>query len=491
MFKGAITLKTMKLRIWNTLGRHITEVAPSNTDGVLRVYNCGPTVYATPHIGNIRRFVVADLLVKTLRNLDYDVRSAMNITDVGHLMDSDHTEAGADKMEIAAQRENLAPEVIAAKYTQEFFAILTQMRLAPADYYPRATLHIPAIIKVVTKLQENGFAYETASGVYFDVAKFGDYGKLSGNKTAEIEAGARIGVREEKKNPFDFALWIKSGKEHLMQWDSPWGRGYPGWHIECSAMAQQLLGETIDIHTGGIDNMFPHHENEIAQSEASTGKEFSKTWVHNEHLLVDGKKMSKSAGTFITLDEIIKRGFSPMSLKFLFLQTHYRSKLNFTWDALNAAGDGLNGVQNFIGKISAGINKENSNADQKLELKQLQERFTQSLSDDLGTPQALAIVFELIRAINPLLEAGKLSQNNYREILALLRAFDVVLGIFNFDAKNEATIIPDDVLALLAKREQARAEKNFSLSDELRKSISEKGYEVKDTATGQQLTPAK
>jgi len=482
----------MQLRIWNTLGRKFSAVTPLNSDGILRIYNCGPTVYATPHIGNIRRFVVADLLVKTLKKLDYDVRSAMNITDVGHLMDSDHAEAGADKMLLAAERENLSPEVVAAKYTQEFFAVLTQMRLEPADFYPRATQHIPAIIKVVAKLLENGYAYQTSSGVYFDVAKFPNYGKLSGNKTAEIEAGARVDVREEKKNPFDFALWIKSGKEHLMQWDSPWGRGYPGWHIECSAMAQQLFGESIDLHTGGIDNMFPHHENEIAQSEASTSKEFSRIWVHNEHLLVDGKKMAKSAGTFITLEEIKARNYSPLALKFLFLQTHYRSKLNFTWEALDSAKDGLAGVQSFIGKINVGISAtENNNADQSLDLDRYQNGFVQALADDLGTPQALAIVFEMIRKINPLLENGKLSKNNFSEILDVLRVFDAVLGIMVFDQQVDTVVVPFAVTELAEKRRLAREEKNFTLADELRKSILEKGFEVKDTPRGQQLTSIK
>ena len=484
----------MKLRVWNTLEKSLLAVEPINSDGIIRIYNCGPTVYSTPHIGNIRRFIVADLLVKTLRYLDYPVRSVMNITDVGHLMDSDHTEAGADKMMVAAKREKLTPEIIAAKYTQEFFTILNQMRAEPADFYPRATMHVTTMIKVIENLFTNNFAYETTSGVYFDVSKFSNYGKLSGNTTAEIEPGARIGVREEKRHPFDFVLWVKAEKEHLMQWESPWGRGYPGWHIECSAMALQLLGESIDIHTGGIDNMFPHHENEIAQSEGASGKQFSNIWLHNEHLLVDGKKMSKSAGTYITLDEIIKRGYNPLALKFLLLQTHYRSKLNFVWSALDSSTDGLKTIQSFVDKIIS-LTTENNigtpvNSTETINTEEYSEKFSNGLSDDLGTPQVIALIFEIIRKINPLLEKNVLSKTNAMKLLDLFRSFDVVLGIISFSG-NKKTEIPNEVSKLLSDREKARQEKNYSLSDDLRNQIEKQGFNVKDTVTGQQLTSIK
>jgi len=482
----------MKLSIWNTLEKTATEVEPINNDGIVRVYNCGPTVYSTPHIGNIRRFVVADLLIKTLKRLDYPVRSVMNITDVGHLMDSEHAEAGADKMLVAAQREKLAPEIIAAKYTQEFFSILNQMRTEPADFFPRATMHVPAMIKVIENLIRNGFAYETTSGVYYDVTKFSSYGKLSGNTTADIEPGARVGIREEKRHPFDFVLWVKAEKEHLMQWGSPWGRGYPGWHIECSAMAQQLLGESIDIHTGGIDNMFPHHENEIAQSEGASGKQFAKIWLHNEHLLVDGKKMAKSAGTLITLEEIIKRGYNPLALKFLFLQTHYRSKLNFVWSALDSATDGLLSIQTFVDKIIVVSNQKTPDnsvgASISINLEEYGDNFSKALANDLGTPQAIALIFEIIRKINPLLEKNSLPSNDARKLLAIFRSFDKVLGIMAFKTKKTSDI-PEDIAELLGARDTARQEKNYNLSDELRKKIIERGFDVKDTTNGQQLTP--
>lgn len=483
----------MKLRVWNTLGKELKEVEPSSSDGVVRIYNCGPTVYSTPHIGNIRRFVVADLLVKSLRHFEYSVTSTMNITDVGHLMDADHAEAGEDKMMVAAQREKLSPEVIAAKYTQEFFAILNQMRTEPADFYPRATMHVPAMLKVIEKLVENGFAYETSSGIYFDVTKFSNYGKLSGNTTAQVEPGARVGVREEKKHAFDFVLWVKAEKEHLMQWDSPWGKGYPGWHIECSAMANQLLGESIDIHTGGIDNMFPHHENEIAQSEGASGKQFAKIWMHNEHLLVNGKKMAKSDGSFITLDEIIKRGFTPLAFKFLLLQTHYRSKLNFVWSALDSAADGLKNIQTFLDKVILVRQAETSPSNhsiKKTEFDFYAQKFNEAIVDDLGTPQALAVIFEIIRKVNPLLEKNIISKDDAGKIIELFRSFDAVLGIMSFAGKEKSDV-SEEIKKLLADRESARKNKDYSRSDELRKMLNEKGFDVKDTAAGQQLTPLK
>ena len=481
----------MKLKIWNTLGRQITEVTPSHADGVLRIYNCGPTVYSSPHIGNIRRFVVADLIVKSLRAFGYEVRSVMNITDVGHMVDTDHAEAGTDKMLLASQREHQSPAEIAAKYTQEFFMALELMRTAPADFYPRATMHIPMMIKVTEKLLDKRFAYETSSGIYFDVTKYKNYGILSGNKTAEVEPGARVDIREEKKNTFDFALWIKADQQHLMRWDSPWGSGYPGWHIECSAMAQQLLGDSIDVHTGGIDNMFPHHENEIAQSESSTGKEFSKIWVHNEHLLVDGKKMAKSDGTFITLNEVVSKGYQPLTLKFLFLQTHYRSKLNFTWQALDSAKEGLATLQDFVTKIRRQLISAPKTSDtaSKIDVKFYREQFFNALANDLGTPQAIAVIFDLIRKTNPPLNEGNISKETLQSLLDLLISFNGVLSILSFDDKLPNNELSVDLQALLQQRKEARESKNFSLSDELRQTIINYGFDVKDTPQGQQLTP--
>jgi len=480
----------MKLSLWNTLGKELSSVEPQNDDGVVRIYNCGPTVYNSPHIGNIRRFVVADTLNRTLRYLGYEVRSVMNITDVGHLVSDSDT--GMDKMEVASKREGKTPEEIAAYYTQEFFASLQMLHAEPAEFYPRATMHIRFMIELTDKLLKKGFAYETSSGIYFDVSKFPDYGKLSGNKTEEVEEGARVAVREEKKHPADFALWIKAPKEHLMQWDSPWGRGYPGWHIECSAMALQLLGKTIDIHTGGVDNIFPHHENEIAQSEAANEKPFAKIWVHNEHLLVDGKKMAKSDGTFIKLEDVLGRGYNPIALRFLYLQTHYRSKLNFTWQGLDAATEGLATLQKFVNKLRQNITANAGNLSEKtldFDFIALKEKFTESLANDLGTPQALAVIFDAVHTLNPQVTENLLASEDAQKIIDTLMDFNRVLAIMDFNDVTDSQPVPDHVKELVARREKARLEKDFSSSDTLRKEISEAGFNVEDTPQGQRVTP--
>jgi len=482
----------MRLSLWNTLGKELSCVDPVNSDGVVRIYNCGPTVYNSPHIGNIRRFVVADTLNRTLRYLGYDVRSVMNITDVGHLLDSDNPLAGMDKMEVASQREGKTPEEIAAFYTQEFFTSLQMLRAEPAEFYPRATMHISFMIELAEKLLKKGVAYETSSGIYFDVSKFPQYGKLSGNKTEETEEGARVAVREEKKHPADFALWIKAPKEHLMQWDSPWGRGYPGWHIECSAMALQLLGKTIDIHTGGVDNIFPHHENEIAQSEAVNEKQFSKIWVHNEHLLVDGKKMAKSDGTFIKLEDVIGRGYNPIALRFLYLQTHYRSKLNFTWQSLDSAVEGLATLQKFVDKLRQNISSKAGSLSEKpleFDFDTLQKKFTDNLANDLGIPQALAVLFDAIRTLNPQVTENLLSSEDTQKIIDAFMGFDMVLAIMDFNGSVDTEPIPSHVEELITQRKKARLEKDFDLSDTLRKEISEAGFNIEDTPQGQRVTP--
>ncbi len=480
----------MKLRIWNTLSKGLTEVSSNKKDGKLRIYNCGPTVYASPHIGNIRRFVVADILVRSLSFLGYDTWSVMNITDVGHLLDTSHDAAGTDRMLLAAEREHQTPEEIAAKYTQEFFTALQLLRAEPAQFYPRATMHVPFMIELIKRLIDKEVAYETPSGVYFDVTKFPEYGKLSGNKTAEVESGARIDIREEKRHATDFALWIKAPQEHLMQWDSPWGRGYPGWHIECSAMATHALGETLDIHTGGEDNMFPHHENEIAQSEAATGKPFARIWMHNAHLLVEGKKMSKSAGTFISLAKVMELGYDPLSLRFLYLQTHYRSKLNFTWSSLDSAVEGLNTLQRFIQNVvssNSNDNEDNPNLIKRTE-KALDD-FTSAIAEDLGTPQALAIIFDLVRDLNPVVSKNILSAELKMKIISSFKEFDKVLALFNFEEQDSSDKLPPEVRKLTDERELARKNKDFALSDSLREQLKKLGYNVEDTANGPRLTP--
>ena len=518
------------LTLWNTLGKVDTEVRPSQPDGVLRMYHCGPTVYATPHLGNLRRFLVADLLVRTLRYLGYELRSIMNITDVGHLLEptppspassfglrgpgvednvaglaprglpstmssgSNGGEVGQDRMVVAAQREGMSPEEIAAKYTEEFFTALTALHALPADHYPRATMNIPWMIQLTERLLKNGRAYETPSGVYFDVTKAPTYGRLSGNTLAALEAGARVDIREEKRHPADFALWIKAAKEHLMQWDSPWGRGYPGWHIECSAMATHALGETIDIHTGGEDNIFPHHENEIAQSEGATGKPFATIWLHNAHLLLDDKKMSKSEGTFITLKDILDRGVDPLAFRLLVLQTHYRSKLNFSWESLDAAAEALQSLRSFVQGVwrtgERKISTENASAESpSWDFDQREQEFTDAVANDLGSPQALAVVFNTVRAFNPAVSDDTLAVSTARRILDQFRHFDRILALIDVDAARGSETIPGEVLRLSQAREAARGKEDFAAADRLREEIRRAGFEVEDTPHGPRVIP--
>ncbi|TSC73144.1 MAG: cysteinyl-tRNA synthetase [Parcubacteria group bacterium Gr01-1014_38] len=488
----------MVLHLSNTLTKTKAEITPSNPDGILRLYHCGPTVYGTPHLGNIRRFLVADLLVRTARFLGYRVRSVMNITDVGHLLDADHNAAGTDRMLVAAQREGKTPQQIAAKYTAEFFEALAAIRAEPADYYPRATMHIPQMQAIIQRLIEKGLAYETSSGVYFDVTKWPSYGKLSGNTLDAIRAGARVDVREEKHHPADFALWVKAPKEHLMQWDSPWGRGYPGWHIECSAMSMQLLGETIDVHTGGKDNVFPHHENEIAQSEGATGIPFVHTWLHNEFLELQDpstgsgqeEKMSKSEGDILTINDVKARGYDPLAFRLLCLQTHYRSKLHFSWESMDAAASALKSLRDFVRRLGEVRDAATDNRQPVAGngLAALEQRFTDALADDLGSPQALAAVFDFLREVNPKLQSGELGADDAEAIRVTFRKLDTVLALLDVDVPLPSPDVPAEVQKLVADREDARRRRDFAAADRLRSDIRAHGYTVDDTPQGPRVT---
>lgn len=501
----------LPLRITNTLGGKKEEVAPSNPDGILRVYHCGPTVYSTPHLGNLRRFLVADLLVRTLRFLGLRVRSVMNITDVGHMLDPaprapsalrlagptpDSEEerslqdrfAGQDRMLVAARREGLSPEQVAAKYAAEFFAALAALRAEPADYYPRATMHIGKMQELIRRLLDRGHAYVTPAGVYLDVTSFPAYGKLSGNRPENIQAGARVGVQEEKRHPADFALWISAPKEHVLQWDSPWGRGYPGWHIECSAMSMQLLGETLDVHTGGRDNLFPHHENEIVQSEGATGKPFARVWAHNEFLELGEGKMSKSEGKTLTLRDLTERGYDPLAFRLRCLQTHYRSKLHFSWESLDAATAALQGLRAFVRHL-----REQRPAapepirDLPSTLAKLDDAFTTALADDLGSPQALAALFDFVREMNPRVQASTISGADAEAIRATLRKFDRVLALLDVDAPLPSPDIPSEIQKLVADRAEARHRQDFTTADRLREDIKAKGFTVEDLPSGRRV----
>ncbi len=481
----------MVLRLTNTQSGKQEEVRPGNPDGILRLYHCGPTVYGTPHLGNLRRFLFADLLVRTARFLGYRVRSVMNITDVGHLLDPEHAAGGQDRILVAAQREGQTPAQIAARYTAEFHAALAALRAEPADYFPRATMHIPKMQELIAALLQKGLAYQTPAGVYLDVKKAPAYGKLSGNTPEKIQAGARVEIREEKRHPADFALWILAPKEHLMQWDSPWGRGYPGWHIECSAMSQQLLGPTIDIHTGGRDNIFPHHENEIAQSEGATGQPFVRVWAHNEFLELGDGKMSKSAGGTLTLPDLTERGADPLAFRLLSLQTHYRSKLNFSWEAMEGAGAALRSLRDFVRRLPLTADRTKDTEQDAIRplLAGLEQRFTEAIADDLGSPQALAAVFDFVRDLNPRLEAGDVGAEDREAVQATLRKLDTVLALLDVDAPLPSPKIPGEVQRLVAEREAARKRQDSAAADRRRGEIRAAGYSVEDTPTGPRVAP--
>lgn len=445
------------------------------------MYVCGPTVYDYIHIGNIRSYVFADTLRRVLEDIGYEVRLIKNITDVGHLTADDiaQGDSGEDKIEKKALKEKKTPEEIALFY--EKYALDTEraMNIEPAHYFPRATAHIKQMISLIEALIAKGHAYEKNGNVFLDVTTFPDYGKLSGNTLKNLEVGARLEEHPDKKNPWDFALWLKAPAGHLMHWSSPWSEGYPGWHIECSAMSMEYLGDTIDIHTGGEDNIFPHHEAEIVQSEGVTGKPFVRYFLHTRHMMVDGMKMSKSKGNFYTLEDIQERGFSPMDFRMLLLGAHYRSQMNFTWEALEQAKKNKEALFGVVDRLTNGHQKKISNPngfDGTVELNAIRE----AIQDDLNTPQALALTLELTKKINTSLDTNELINSH-----VLVSVFEKIFFFFGLVKENQT--ISAEVTALAEAREKARENKDFAESDRLRDEIASHGYHVEDTARGYRL----
>ena len=431
------------------------------------MYSCGPTVYDYVHIGNFRTFLMADFLRRTLEYLGYEVKHIKNITDVGHLTQDD-IDAGEDKMIKAAKREKKSPFDIARFYEEAFHEDEEKLNILPAYKFPRATEYIDEMIEMIKKLIEKGYAYEVKGAVFYDVEKFKDYGKLSGNTLENLKTGARLEAHPDKKHPYDFALWLKADPSHVMQWDSPWSRGYPGWHIECSAMSLANLGETLDFHTGGEDNIFPHHEDEIAQSEGATGKKFVNFWVHGRHLMVDDEKMSKSKGNFYKLADIEERGFSPLAFRYLCFTSHFQSQLNFTWQSLEASRNALNKLEEF-----AALNPGNSGKPiEKYELE-----FKNALENNLDTPKALSVVWEMMKA----------KGHSPADTKATLLRFDKVLGLGLDKITKKVISIPDSVKKLLDQRDEARKKKDWKLADELRQEIEKQGFAVEDTSDGQKV----
>lgn len=473
----------MALKFYNTLTKQKEDFIPLR-QGEVMMYNCGPTVYNYAHIGNFRSYIFADILRRYLEWKGYKVRQVMNLTDVGHMTIDDALEQGGeDKIESAAQKEGRSPKEIADFYTMAFFEDIGKLSIQKAYFYPRATDHIGEMQKIIQILLEKGLAYKRGGDVYFEISKFSGYGKLSGNTLKKLQAGKRVEIKEQKRSPHDFALWIHNPK-HIMQWDSPWGKGYPGWHIECSAMSTAYLGETIDIHTGGEDNIFPHHECEIAQSEGSSGKKFVNYWMHTRHLLVNGKKMSKSLGNFYTLRDLIELGFHPREVRFLLLSANYRTRLNFTIKGLEGARETLQSMENFISAVRQSEGKETKKVSELIE--KTRKSFEDAFDDDLNVSEALSSLFDFIRTVNSMLSKNHIGKQNAHDIISFMNEVDKILGLDMGKEEGWKTVhqAHGEIKQLIEEREKCRHEKNFEKADQIRLTLKNKGIMLEDSKEG-------
>lgn len=467
----------MSLELYNTLTHKKEPFTPAKPKAAT-LYTCGPTVYDAAHIGNLRTYVFEDTLRRWLeRGHDLKVNQAMNVTDVD------------DKILKNSQAETVEEMGLYTEpFEERFFEDLAALKVEPAEQYPRATEYVPQMIKLIENILKAGLAYEREGSVYFDVQKYHEahrYGRLLKIDFAGFADGHRIDNDEyDKESAQDFALW-KAELPGSPGWNSPWGYGRPGWHIECSAMAAQL-GLPVDIHAGAVDLTFPHHENEIAQTKAGTGKQLAKYWLHAEHLLVDGAKMAKSAGNFYTLTDITAKGYGPLALRMLYLQSHYRSKLNFTWQSLDAAAESLKRIQEFYARLAEPLTPSTADPEAVATLlTEVRERFTGAMDDDLNTAEALAAVFDLIREGNVLIDAGKLDENSLEEVVQAFKDFNDVLAVLEFDPVE--TEVPPEVQSLVSEREQARESGDFKAADHLRAKIEETGFTLEDTPNGPRL----
>lgn len=451
------------MRFYNTLNKKLEDFKPINPPRV-GIYACGPTVYDYTHIGHVRTYVFVDVLCRTLKYLDYQPKLVMNITDVGHL--TSDADSGEDKIEKKSRKEGKSVWKIAKFYTDYFFTAMARVNIQRPDIACKATDYISEMIKLIKILESKGFNYKTADGIYFDTSRFPDYAELAKLDLKGLQEGARVEKNPQKKSPTDFALWKFSPKDakRQMEWDSPWGIGFPGWHIECSAMSMKFLGETLDIHTGGVDHIPVHHTNEIAQSEVATGKKFVNYWLHAGHLLVEGKKMSKSLGNFLKVEDVERKGFDPLALRYLFLTAHYRSTMNFRWKALEGAQRALKNLREKINNIQAPMTKTKTPSSNKY-----QRLFNRYISDDLNMPKAIALVWEVMKS--------NLSDSEKK---ALVLDWDKVLGL-NLDKKEAIT---KDILILVKQREKLREEKKWQEADEIRIELEEKGFLMEDTSKG-------
>lgn len=466
----------MDIFLYNTLTRKKDKFEPIK-DGEAGIYACGPTVYNHAHIGNMRTYVFEDTLVRILKYLGYKVKHIMNITDVGHLVSD--ADDGEDKMEMSARKEGKSAFKLAEFYAESFFRDFKDLNCLMPDIASKATEHIEDMINLVKRLEEKDFTYKISDGIYFDTAKFEDYGKLAGKSHMDgIKAGARVEFNPEKRNPSDFALWKFSPKDkkRQMEWQSPWGMGFPGWHIECSAMSMKYLGETFDIHCGGVDHIAVHHSNEIAQSEAATGKRFVNCWLHAEFLIMGGdaknEKMAKSAGNFITLNTLRKKRMDPLSYRYFCYSAQYKKQLEFSWDAVEAAEKTLANLREIIFNIKEEVSVKGGSERLDKESSHY-KKFLAAISDNLNIPQALSVLWEILRD----------KSVSAREKLEFAQSSDEIFGLDLFKEKPQV-VLSDDIMEKIRERENARKTKDFKKSDELRQVLLEKGISVEDTPNG-------
>lgn len=475
------------LRIFNTATGKKEEFHPQ-TDNKVGMYTCGMTVYDYAHIGHGRKYVGDDIVRRALQYFDYQVNHVQNVTDVGHLVSDD--DEGQDKMEKGAAKHGKTVWEVAEYFTDHFYHSMQALNILRPTVVCKATEHINEQIYLIQSLIEKGFAYDTPEAVYFDIEQFPSYGVMFGQKLEDKKTAVRQEVHtgEHKKHPYDFVLWFKRVgrfEHHVMYWSSPWGDGFPGWHIECSAMSMKYIGETLDIHTGGIDHIPVHHINEIAQSEAATGKRFARYWIHHAFLTVDGTKMSKSLGNYYTIEDVIEKGYDPIALRFFYLSAHYRQQLNFTWEALQAAQAGYKTLCNLVRSVI--VKKDASSLEPIGAVAQdciaaARQQWVDAISDDLNMPQAVAVVFEYLKRIKD--ESG-LSGADYAALYSEILAFDNVLGLkLDHIQLHKDIIVPQVITDLVALREMAREQKNWKESDRLRDEIIQHGFAVEDTPNG-------
>lgn len=459
------------LKVYNTLTRRKEDFQPIN-DRKVCMYSCGPTVYNYAHIGNLRTYVFMDILRRVLHYDGYKTKGVMNITDVGHLM-SDGDD-GEDKMAKASREQKKTPYEIAEYYTGVFYEDLAKLNIGKPEIIAKATDHINDMIKYVEALIDKGYGYEIDDGIYFDISRFPEYGKLSRLKLDEQQAGARVDVNSQKRHPADFALWKKADPNHIMQWESPWGMGYPGWHIECSTMSRKYLGPVFDIHTGGVDHIPVHHENEIAQNEALTDCKSVNYWMHGEFMLVNNGKMSKSLGNTYRISQLEEMGYSAMDFRYFCLNAHYRKKLNFTFEGMDGAKVSYARLLNVLY-----AHKTSNATTEQSKLDAYKQEFQEAIDDDLNIPMALGVLWKMVK------------EEKSKDIYAMVLDFDKVLGL-SLDkarpAEEEKIDAPDEVIQLAESRKQAKKDRNFALADEIRAKITELGYSIMDTKDGYKLT---